>query len=1415
MTNKEKPEPELSEERTKKKYSFKSKAILVITVIVIFLVASFAFVIPNIIEGKIPFIENTITKNINGSAEFEKIEVGIFLDVKIKDAKVYDTKKKLICDASEVKIGIAPLKFLSNFNIVESISNITVKDGNLNLSFDKECVVNVGDLLKPTKDEPTKFSANVELENIKANVEGPYGSFIALVDGDVDCAIASVYDLDLQGTVNGKEVEVDGLIKYGADKKLSFEDIDVKTKQFPLEVIKAFKPDFDFTGKIDSNFTFNGSIMDPKIEGIFKAKSIRTQGEVFQDVKIPISAENDKLNVVKGSAVFAGGKINFDSNYSFKTSKVEGVLNLNNNNMADILKMPDEKISTTGKAAFKGVLGKDYKVNLYLNLNKLVFREAVFNKVDAEAIFEPKKVTVAKAAAYYAEKPGSSLQGLVRLNGVAVDGKYKLDAQIEDIPIEKFQVGKEKKATGRTSAKVYFRGSVYDPIVKLNFTINDGVILKQNFIETKGDIKIDKKIIQIIDAHVLMKPVLDLDSGTHDIVGTIDLNSEDPILNIEVTTVGVRLESLLEAIAPDLGVTGNLTNVLVITGPMSNPKVKGKLDYKEGRIKNVLVDKIKGNYEFKEGKLDLKEFLIDALQTKVSLDGSMYPDKSLAFNIKANNINLGDIDHLDYLGKVKGSAKFTGKIKGTLDDPFFDGILDIPKLEINGETITDFNSMLESHKGIVNIFSGIFSQGKTGMFDVELKLDLNENFIQAKLATRDANLASLLKMAKYNKLDIEGNLNGTIKINENGKGTGLEFDTNLTNAKVKNVKYTKVALVGNLKKDILTIDTLVADEENGGKLGAKGYVNFDTKQLEGEIAGSQMTANALTVALKKDFNVDGLMDFVVQLKGTTDKPIANTSFHVYKGGYNGFRFDTLVGMGQFKNHTYSLDQLIVSKGEYSISAYGLVPQDLFVARKNRVNPKAQMEIKVDFENTDLAILPMFTTRLESASGPITGQLKIAGTLEDPLIYGAVEIKNGIIKAKKIDSLFKNINVDIVCNADKVLLNQLNVTLGDGFIKGSGIYDLSKENLNPYYIQLIADNAYLKSVYYTGALNGWLDFSPIPEASSDDNFISAFKEQDKLKLDRVSGQEVEHDSFLIDKKAPERIIEMNVGKPLLKGELKFDDVVFDVPSITEDKNALYPEILLNIGLEIGNNVKLYNKYLYDIGVEGSLGIKGSTNNPFVTGSIKAKKGTITYLRTDFDITKAVVSFMDKSSVIPQVNLVATTRFGRYKVNATIKGLATNLDLNLSSSPILDKNTLFRMLALQDYTGSTLKNSVGSDQVEGLVNAGLELALLGNVEDQFKRELNLEKFSIYSGPLKMGGFLDNIESNDYVADGGDKEYNYFLSKRVLKSWVLGYTTSFDNEVNYKIVEYELTPRANLVYLIDQDSKRTYGAEYTISF
>ena len=100
--------------------------------------------------------------------------------------------------------------------------------------------------------------------------------------------------------------------------------------------------------------------------------------------------------------------------------------------------------------------------------------------------------------------------------------------------------------------------------------------------------------------------------------------------------------------------------------------------------------------------------------------------------------------------------------------------------------------------------------------------------------------------------------------------------------------------------------------------------------------------------------------------------------------------------------------------------------------------------------------------VEWGVGETKGQVKLAGTLEEPLVYGAVKIPDGSLKFKHVQTVIENIHTDIEFEGNKVALKDISAKLGKGSFKGSGTYALRSNEREAYQLDLVADNAEIAS-----------------------------------------------------------------------------------------------------------------------------------------------------------------------------------------------------------------------------------------------------------------------------------------------------------------------------------------------------------------
>ena len=402
-----------------------------------------------------------------------------------------------------------------------------------------------------------------------------------------------------------------------------------------------------------------------------------------------------------------------------------------------------------------------------------------------------------------------------------------------------------------------------------------------------------------------------------------------------------------------------------------------------------------------------------------------------------------------------------------------------------------------------------------------------------------------------------------------------------------------------------------------------------------------------------------------------------------------------------------------------------------------------------------------------------------------MLYGSLKIADGAVKLKDLDSVLENINLDVDFQGNTVLLRNVSTKLGKGLLAAEGSYALHTTEKDAYKLHIKADNVELASQIFTGRINSEIEIVPQ-------------RYRDRLKAKGNVRPPVEY-------------------RPMIKGELKLDDVVVNMPTIPEMGEG-ESNFGLDMKVELGKKIHLYNSYLYDIWLNGGIHVKGSTRFPVIEGNIKSDKGTISYLRTDFKLRDASLAWVEPGTFLPNVNLESTARFSRYRIYMKVKGPVEKMDLVLTSDPSLERNTIVRMLTLQRDTAGS--NEVTSEDMNNLMSVGLQMTVLGDVETWIKQTLGLDQFRIYTGKVRSGiGFESSKDRNQDLTSDERNQYNVLVSKYLNNNFMFGYTTSFDALDRSIFGQYDISRHMNITYSRSYDmSDKTedwYGLEYKITF
>ncbi len=1396
------------------------------------------FVVPGYLAQVPPLVSNLAQSYINGTVDIGRVEWNGAFELTALDVQVKDKRQQQIAALPSVKLHIEPWYALFNTN--KALDRVILDDPTVYLTLNKKDIWNVQDFLKPSDSEETPFYGVLEIRQGTIITDTPYGKWEFGLNGAVDAggnpkfaidaklaqgqeqlqlkglvnmqAVGNLalkserftlsdfaplaeefaYVKDFQGSVadvnllwsnDGKDIAMSGSavldkltgiavyeeweVPVGIDGKVTFNDKDVKVSRMLLTVdgqTAQLEGDVDFKDKDN----IQG-------RGLLAADALTIRNEEFKKVSVPFRIIDNKVQVNTARAEFGGGRVDFLAEYDLGAGNVVAALDLKNVKTAPLAERPADVIAIDGSMAMKGVIKDDkFAVNLAADTVRLSWRDLLLHKVDFDIDVDQDGCKINNLSAF------TETGALLAQGTVSEAGFFKLHGSVTDFPIAPVLEAFGQQGDGFLAARFDVSGTA-DAVDFTGFTQLKQVELDGlKIAEAHGGMSMRDSVVILSDYKVLMA------QGESILNGSIDLKGQEPAFNLEVSTDGVRAEPFVKAFAPDVRLTGNVNNKMLVTGTLSSPNVVGQFILTDGSAEGYLVDKIQTDYSYQENDLVIRDCDIIALSTEAKLNGRMDAARNLDFKVDIKDIDLSALPISDDSVELGGYADAHGTLTGTLSRPFFHGDVSSKSIFINGEELTDIACKLDSDGGIKNHLLGSFKQAPEGVLSAELNYDHDQKLLQGNIVAIYGNVRSILKMARAD-YDVDGLAKGEIAINPHGPKSGVFVDVWVDDITIGGLKYEEMKFNGHLQDQIWYFDDVKLMETKAvtdkGIIAVGGQVNLADGKLEVE-AGAVDANPALVTALMADPTaVTGDLNMFVQLHGTLKDPEGNGSIEIKNGSVAGIGFDDFTAMLSLANDNLKIEQAMVSKDIYKASAYGDVPLDLFRSREQRRDANAQMNVELNLDNTRLGIFQMISPMVEWGVGETQGQVKLAGTLEEPLVYGAIKIPDGSLKFKHVQTVIENIHTDVEFEGNKVELKDISAKLGKGTFKGSGTYALRSNEREAYKLNLVADNAEIASDIFTGRINGELTVTPQRYIVRPDPNVA-----------QPPGKGPRFDY-----------------RPLLQGTVRFDDVLVNMPTIPEFGDG-ESNIGLDVQVTLGPKIHLYNKYLYDLWLAGGLHIQGSTLYTNIGGTVSANRGTISYLRTQFKVRTASAAWPIPGSVLPTVNLEATAKFQRYDIGMHISGPLEEMDLQLNSSPPLTKDQIVRMLTLQrESTGS---EGVDSDDLQNLMTAGLEMAVFGDVEQIFKEALGLDEFRVYSGKLRSGIEMDTRRSRDFTADERN-QYNVLFSKYLTDNFMVGYTTSMDNEHHSVFGQYEISRHLNINYSLNENNENWYGVEYRVTF
>ncbi len=692
---------------------------------------------------------------------------------------------------------------------------------------------------------------------------------------------------------------------------------------------------------------------------------------------------------------------------------------------------------------------------------------------------------------------------LKNLYGKVNNAILKLDASISNFKNPAFEfegsaIGYELENIGKLNLFIKGNGKVIDTDnVNGSFSLNikDSIIKDKNVnvnfnnIKMSGsEIHLDQGVVNtdlgkvFIDGIINIRQIL-TKSGSNNFDINVTANN---ISTAEVHDLlkkqlpddsNIKDKELKSVLNADLNITGSWDKI-------EDLKIKGLINNFEIVGKNAGDLKLNGQAELDNSSLILD---INLQFSKVNLSEIVYNH-----NLKSDiTLDLAITSKVPLKGEFL--QNFTASVNGEIKPSYIYGI------NIN-KGIIDFdfrNEQLEIND--VNLVSDSFNFSAEGNSAPE-----STNNINYKLDVND--LGFLYAISK--ELNLEGELKARGNIKGKLNSPEIKFESKISNFKYINQKIgvESIAIKG---------DVLVAPEDMQVNIkGNATQISVNSKTIE-ELDVDIKTENKIIsgqIDIKKTENNSAQIVFDSSNLFEEQKDIEISKFLI---SYSGKDI-------QNKESIY----ISTKPGQIDISSLNLYSENSFItADATIINGKAS-KINLDITNLDLSNLSETIQLNPPVTGTVNANLKLAGTVSDPVIECTVDTDSLSYREFSSDSLdvkinYLNENLDLFLNASSGGKDIL-------YIKGQADIDLNLNNI---------DKSLEKSEVQLVMKSSGVDLSPIAGIMKD--------------IDEIDGK------LIIDLKASGKIL-----NPSVNGNMALNEVNLKVSLLRNNIRIHNAQLIMN-------------------------------------------------------------------------------------------------------------------------------------------------------------------------------------------------------------------------------------------------------------
>lgn len=1210
------------------------------------------------------------------------------------------------------------------------------------------------------------------------------GRFVLLEENQVEKVKALVNfnekeaKLYTSAETQGQKATARGKIIYNGGSPIL--DILAESEGFEPKVIL---PDIDYEGPVKFAAHITGAADNPQVDGEVSVQQGSVQGVTFTDLTAKASYADSQLIINNSKMSIAGGTVEATGTFNAKDYDFLGNVKLHDLSalqLGELAQSFTDSLADAGLDTLGGTISGDVSVKGNANLpenihvygavngSSLAYKGLTINEMKSSFAKEGDKITIDYLSCILPGNPGNGsfgLDGTVVLGQTVDLSVYASEADLSLLS----GLLPEVPLAGYLDIRATVRGPIDDPIVVGKYAARDGSIYHQPFDQLHGSAGGSLRGVKIDDF------VMEQGDKTKWYVKGVMGFLGDMGINIQVDTVGARMEDIMQAVAPDQNLTGNVDNIITITGTLKNPHVVGYVHFYQGSYNGIFINGMDGDYFVEDNTIRLQDFHVFTPWLDVDFTGTIDEASNLDMQARVNEVDLSRYNR--YLPiPLQGTAQFNGNLTGTIENPLFEGKLTAQDVSVNGEPVTGLGGTVRYEKRFVLMDDMAFSQ-EDGSYILNGAVNVDTKRIRGNLQLDRGNLHSLIAMAGLQDNGIKGRISGRTMFSGSLDEPNVRLFARVEDGALGSYAMDDVGVAATFENGTLLLHDFSGKEGTTGSFNAKGTIDFDGA-INVHAECQNFDVGAITEALGAETPVGGTLDTTLDITGTCDVPKVIVPLSIKNLQVESTLVDSIDALLEVEDSVINIKQWSASKSlagqVYSLKLDGRVP--LAALTEEVPTEDNQFDLQLYLDNADLSLLPTLSEYVDWAMGPTDGRIRLQGTLARPYMTGSLTVQDGAFKIHGITSPMTDFNVRMLLTGNMLTLEQCTGKMGDGSLNATGFLQLADGSYS-YNLDVVADKLGVQSSLYTGPFDATLN--------------------------------VQSDTIMVPEEGPTVV-------PKISGKMFLENVLISLPDSLPESSDGMPLAVLDYTVELGKNVRFLSSSLGDLRLAGGCYFGGLTHHPNTSGSIYVTKGSLSYLKTTFRVQEGSINFGQPDTLMPTIVLRAGTRISSTSVYLSLDGPITSMEFKLTSDPKMGEAEIIQLLTLR--TNYYNQDQSDADRLTSMLSIGLQMTLLSEVETAMRNVLNLDLFSIERDTITPGNKfgLSSSSGSEKNSDNNAYEvYNITLGKNISDRAMVKYTQSMNTSDFSYGLDYDLSDTISMTYKRDQDNDYYAGIMARFSF